>query len=40
MAEVIPIFEDVQAHLCMIQSQSELENDVVNECTIPNYKAV
>ena len=35
LAQVIPIFEDVhlnQAHLCMIQSQGELENDVVDEC--------
>jgi len=41
LAQVIPIFEEVhlnQAHLCMIQSQGELENDVVDECVIPNYK--
>jgi len=43
LVQVIPIFEDVhlnQAHFCMIQSQGELENDVVDECTIPtcNYK--
>ena len=39
MAQVIPIFEDVhlnQAHLCMIQSQGELETDVVDECAIPD----
>ena len=37
LAQVIPIFEEVhlnQAHLCMIQSQGELDNDVVDECAI------
>ena len=32
LAQVTPILEDVhqnQAHFCMIQSQGELENDVV-----------
>ena len=41
LAQVIPIFEEVhlnQAHLCMIQFQGELDNDVVDECAIPNYK--
>jgi len=41
LVQVIPIFENAhlnQAHLCMIQSQGELENDVVDECAIPNYK--
>jgi len=27
-----------QAHLCTIQSQGELDTDVVDECAIPNYK--
>ena len=41
LAQVIPIFEEVhlnQAHLCMIQSQGELDTDVVDKCAIPNYK--
>jgi len=38
MLQFIPIFEDVLAHLCMIQSKGELDTDVVDECAIPNYK--
>ena len=37
VAQVLPIYQTMLDHKCVVPVHDETENDVVEECAIPNY---